>query len=120
MTNRRRSAIARLRDRLRVTAGDLATITAGDTVIATDVSIVPIDVVRAIRNRDDVLLEDDDRAFLVGVDDVADDPAVGWLIVTNGTSYRVTERPELESCWRWHDTAEVQRVIFCKQWSAPE
>lgn len=107
-----------LRDRLRATAGVVATISRGGADLAVGVTIVPIDVLRAIRSESEYQLEDDDRAWLVGVDDLAGDPAVGDLIVVGTTEHRVTQRPELETCWRWHDTSEIQRVIFTKQWGA--
>lgn len=118
MTSRLKSAVARLRERLRDSSAVKASIVDGDGyVLALQVDIVQVDLIRAIRAESEFQLEDEDAAFLVGTDVLSQDPQVGWMIHTESVEYRVTERPELESCWRWHDREEQGRIIFAKEWS---
>lgn len=106
----------RLRDSAAITATIVDTTRTDPRVVALQVQIVQIDLIRAIRSESDFQLEDDDVAFLVGTDVLDVSPEVGWMIATADVEYRITERPELESCWRWHDREEQQRVVFAKEW----
>lgn len=118
--NRRTVATQRLRDRLRQSDGVLASIERDGETLVHDILIVPIDVSRAVRSESEFLLEDGDCAFLIGSDCLEQPPEIGDAIRTATTEYRVTERPELEVHWRWHDRSEVQRIVFAKEWKSAE
>lgn len=123
MPSRMKQAVSRLRTRLRDSSGLTATVIDGNQcVIALQIVIVQLDLIRAVRAESEFQLEDDDVAFLIGTDVMPQSPDVGWRIATQQDEtleileYRVTERPELEACWRWHDREEQSRVVFAKEW----
>lgn len=118
--NRFQTAAENLRDRLRDTttgAGVTATISRDGTPLATDIAVAQLDLRRMVRDESEFQLEDDDAAFLVGVDVLSEEPEQGDQIVANSIEYRVVRRNEIDSVWRWHDRSRVQRVIFCKEWN---
>lgn len=120
MANRLQAATQHLRDRLRVTGGITATIYDGDTAVASGITLVQLSLHRLVRTESEFQIEADDAAFLVGVDDMADEPTVGMRIVVGLITYRVTEKPELQTAWRWHDMSRTQRVVFTKEWAEAE
>jgi len=114
--SRRSEAIAQLRDRLQEYSGTAGTIARGETELAAGILVVKMDLRRLVRREDEFTIEVDDVAFLISATDLSTDPEPGDDITIGSTVYRVTERREFESCWRWHDTVETQRVVFAKKW----
>lgn len=115
--NTRRRATLHLQSRIRQTDGVPAIVSRSGVVIAEDITIVKMDVTRLVRNESDTLVESDEAAFLVGADDLPDDPEVGDLYTVDGIEYRVAERVDTEMYWRWHDKSRIQRIVFCNEWA---
>lgn len=120
--NRFTQSAQHLRDRLRDTtsgAGVLATINRDDAELHADIAIVQVDLMKVVRDVNEFILDVDDAAFLVGVDVWPSEPLPGdEIVVGSGAAairYRVTERNELQTTWRWHDRQRTQRVVFCKE-----
>lgn len=120
--NRFAQSAEHLRDRLRDTtsgAGVIARINRDEVELHADIAIVQVDLAKVVRDVNEFILDVDDAAFLVGVDVWPTEPLPGDEIVTGSDAsvvrYRVTERNELQTTWRWHDRGRTQRVVFCKE-----
>ena len=113
--SRRSEAIAQLRDRLQEHSGTTGNVTRGVDSLAAEILIVKVDLRRLVRREDEFTIEVDDVAFLISATDLSTDPEPGDHITIGSVKYLVTERREFESCWRWHDPEEIQRVVFAKK-----
>lgn len=113
--SRRTTASKHVRHRARVAAGTLATLSFESNVIAVDLRIVKVSadqVVSAVG--DDVILQADEHAFLIGLDQVATELDPGTMIVIGSDRYIICEGAASQRHFNWWGVEGTQRVYFAK------
>ena len=115
--SRRMTASKHVRNRARVAAGTLATLSFESLVIASDLRIVKVSadqVVSAVG--EDVILQADEHAFLIGVDQVAAELDPGTIIQTGTFRFIICEAAASQRHFNWWGVECTQRVYFAKLW----
>lgn len=116
--NRRLSAAKHVRNRSRSVAGSLVTIVSDEVVIAADLRIVKVNSDENVNTLGDgFVLSAGEEAWLIGVDQIPDELAVGTTITgSDGIIFVVVEGTASQRHWNWWDVENTQRVYVAKRW----
>lgn len=116
--SRRRTAARHVRNRSRSVAGSLVTIVFDDVVLAADLRIVKVDSDENVNTLGDgFVLSAGEEAWLIGVDQLPDELAIGTTITgADGVVFMVVEGTASQRHWNWWDVENTQRVYVVKRW----
>lgn len=113
--SRRMTASKHVRNRARVAAGTIATLSFETNVIAQDLRIVKVSadqVVSAVG--EEVILQADEHAFLIGLDQVSAELLPGTMIEIGSDRYIICEGAASQRHFNWWGVEQTQRVYFAK------
>lgn len=116
--NRRLSAARHVRNRSRSVAGSLVTIVFDEVVLAADLRIVKVNSDENVNTLGDgFVLSAGEEAWLIGVDQLPDELAIGTTITgADETVWMVVEGTASQRHWNWWDVENTQRVYVVKRW----
>lgn len=115
--NRMRAAQARLKTRLRGSAGRVGEIWRGGTRLYADVQFVPTSYTKIVRTMEDTATDVKIHVWLIGLDEVPVEPERGDEFRIEGETYRVVRDDITETFWQPHGPSEEQRAVFTHRWS---
>jgi len=115
--SRMQQSATHTRTRNRLVAGLLANVTRGPTAIATGISVVPIASDRMITAEGVFLIDSQERAWIVGIDQAANEFNIGDLITVEGQSHRICEGTATQKHWTWWGVSRMARVYTTRIWT---
>jgi len=117
--SRRTEAALHVRNRVRLVAGQTATITRGSETVVAAITVVKLSAEKLIqRLGGEYILESDEHAWLIGVDVCGEDLEIGDLLTADEIEYRICESSVTQRHWQWWDVEQTQKIYNTKVWQS--
>ena len=115
--SRMQQSATHARSRTRLVAGLLADVTRGSTAIVTGITVVPIASDRMVTAEGVFMIDSQERAWIVGIDQAATEFNIGDLITVEGQSHRICEGTATQKHWTWWGVARLARIYTTRIWT---
>jgi len=115
--SRRTEAAAHVRSRIKVVAGETATITRGDETIVSGILITRVSSRKNLQSvGGDFTIDSNEQLWIIGLDVCAEDLEIGDQITVDEIDYRVCESVTTGRHWQWWNTDNSAKVYTTRQW----